>query len=94
MIQLLSLKDLSLSSMALVALVALLDTNVLQNRWHTIELQRDTTQSQAYKLKIGQTFDTNAEASTTLGDFTLGLGQAYFRLNVFLLQVTTKLELA
>ena len=41
----------------------------------------DTTQSQAYKLKIGQTFDTNAEASTTLGDFTLGLGQAYFRLN-------------
>ena len=55
----------------------------------------DTTQSQAYKLKIGQTFDTNAEASTTLGDFTLGLGQAYFDLMVLTQkQVTTKLELA
>ena len=36
---------------------------------------------QSYKLKIGQTFDSNAEAKTTIGDFTLGLGQAYFRVN-------------
>ena len=39
------------------------------------------TKSQPYKLKIGQTFDSNAEAKTTIGDFTLGLGQAYFRVN-------------
>ncbi|MBT3697842.1 MAG: TonB-dependent receptor [Gammaproteobacteria bacterium] len=38
-------------------------------------------QGQTYKLKIGQTFDSNAEAKTTIGDFTLGLGQAYFRVN-------------
>ena len=34
-----------------------------------------------YKLKIGQTFDSNAEAKTTIADFTLGLGKSYFRLN-------------
>ena len=38
-------------------------------------------QGRPYKLKIGQTFDSNAEAKTTIGDFTLGLGQAYFRVN-------------
>ena len=41
----------------------------------------DKAQSKGYKLKIGQTFDSNAEGKTTLGDFTLGLGQAYFRIN-------------
>jgi hypothetical protein len=41
----------------------------------------DKAQSKGYKFKIGQTFDSNAEAKTTLGDFTLGLGQAYFRVN-------------
>ena len=41
----------------------------------------DKAQSKAYKFKIGQTFDSNAEGKTTLGDFTLGLGQAYFRVN-------------
>ena len=39
------------------------------------------SQANAYKFKIGQTFDSNAEAKTTIGDFTLGLGQAYFRIN-------------
>lgn len=37
--------------------------------------------SSPYKIKIGQTFDSNAEARTTIGDFTLGLGQSYFRIN-------------
>ena len=41
----------------------------------------DSAQAKAYKFKIGQTFDSNAEAKTTIGDFTLGLGQAYFRIN-------------
>ena len=35
----------------------------------------------SYKIKLGQTFDSNAEAATTIGDFTLGMGQAYFRFN-------------
>ena len=39
------------------------------------------SQANAYKFEIGQTFDSNAEAKTTIGDFTLGLGQAYFRIN-------------
>ena len=41
----------------------------------------DSTITKPYKLKIGQTIDSNAEGKTTLGDFTLGLGQAYFRVN-------------
>ena len=41
----------------------------------------DTSYSSSYKLKIGQTFDSNAEGKTTIGDFTLGLGQAYLRIN-------------
>ena len=41
----------------------------------------DNIKPKAYKLKIGQTFDSNAEGKTTLGDFTLGLGQTYFRIN-------------
>ena len=41
----------------------------------------DSSQSTAYKFKIGQTFDSNSEGRTTLGDLTLGLGQAYLRIN-------------
>ena len=41
----------------------------------------NTSASNAYKLKIGQTFDSNSEGRTTLGDFTLGLGKAYLRIN-------------
>ena len=41
----------------------------------------DTSQKSAYKFKIGQTFNSNSEGRTTLGDYTLGLGQAYLRIN-------------
>ena len=48
---------------------------------HSQSSKGDSAQAKAYKFKIGQTFDSNAEAKTTIGDFTLGLGQAYFRIN-------------
>jgi iron complex outermembrane receptor protein len=48
---------------------------------HSQPSKGDSAQAKAYKFKIGQTFDSNAEAKTTIGDFTLGLGQAYFRIN-------------
>ena len=48
---------------------------------HSQPSKGNTSASSAYKLKIGQTFDSNSEGRTTLGDFTLGLGKAYLRIN-------------
>ena len=43
--------------------------------------KNNLTSSKSYELKVGQTFDSNAEAKTTAVDFILGLGKSYFRLN-------------
>ena len=34
-----------------------------------------------YKYKLGQTFDSNAEAKTSIADLTLGFGKSYLRFN-------------
>ncbi len=42
---------------------------------------KDQKEQKPYKLKIGQTFDSNSEAATTIGDITFGSGNTYFRIN-------------
>ncbi|GIR64721.1 MAG: hypothetical protein CM15mP69_5490 [Ectothiorhodospiraceae bacterium] len=34
------------------------------------------------KVKIGQTFDSNAETKTSIADITYGVGQSYLRYNL------------
>lgn len=46
-----------------------------------ITLGKGDKKKQPYKFKFGQTFNSNSEAFTTIGDVTLGSGNTYFRLN-------------
>tara|TARA_Y100000590_G_scaffold109050_1_gene124261 strand:- start:77142 stop:79181 length:2040 start_codon:yes stop_codon:yes gene_type:complete len=46
-----------------------------------ITSNKDSRKQKSYNLKLGQTFDSNSEAATTIGDITLGSGNTYIRFN-------------